>query len=73
MDACLCMVDNDCQNPMHDLVTCVSSDSSDSKGEQWVQIFPTEGERSPVIDETLSVILRHDFGYWSVITYAAED
>ena len=33
-DACLCMVDDECQNPMNDLATCVSCDSSDSKGEQ---------------------------------------
>ena len=33
-DACLCMVDDECQNPMNYLATCVSSDSSDSEGEQ---------------------------------------
>ena len=33
-DACLCMVDDECQNPMNDVTTCVSGDSSDSEGEQ---------------------------------------
>ena len=33
-DACLCMVDDECQNPKNDVATCVSGDSSDSKGEQ---------------------------------------
>ena len=32
-DACLCMVGEECQNPMNDL-TCVSDDSSDSEWEQ---------------------------------------
>ena len=33
-DACLCMVDEECQNPMNDVVVCVSDDSSDSESEQ---------------------------------------
>ena len=33
-DACLCMVDDECQNPMNDPATCVSGDSSDSEDEQ---------------------------------------
>ena len=35
MDACSCMVGDECQIPMNDL-TCVSDDSSDSEGEQRV-------------------------------------
>lgn len=33
-DACLCMVDEECQNPMNDVVVCASDDSSDSESEQ---------------------------------------
>ena len=33
-DTCLCMVDDECQNPMNDLAICVSCDSSDSEREQ---------------------------------------